>query len=308
MTEPAATPAWLLQPQFGLCPCGCIGRRRKGNFVAKTLNGAATLMRQTMFSSDVASAPGLLQRVEPRVKLLTILGLLVTAALVRNIPALGALYAVTLALAVASALRLGFFVRRVWLFIPIFTGIIVVPAMFNVVTDGTVVVPLGTWFGHPIGLTRQGLVAAGLIVLRVAVSISLVVLLTLTTPWNRLLASLRAVFVPRIFIAVLAMAYRYIFVLLSAVIDMYTARQARSVTDHRDHRRGRRFVTASAGALFGRSHALADEVHLAMVSRGFTGDVPQGRTRRPTAGDAAWMLGCIVLAVVTLTVDRRVGR
>jgi len=43
VTEPAATPAWLLQPQFGLCPCGCIGRRRKGNFVAKTLNGAATL-------------------------------------------------------------------------------------------------------------------------------------------------------------------------------------------------------------------------------------------------------------------------
>ena len=75
MTEPAATPAWLLQPQFGLCPCGCIGRRRKGTFVAKTLNGAATLMRQTMFSSDVASAPGLLQRVEPRVKLLTVLGL-----------------------------------------------------------------------------------------------------------------------------------------------------------------------------------------------------------------------------------------
>ena len=308
MTEPAATPAWLLQPQFGLCPCGCVGRRRKGSFVAKTLNGGALLMRQTMFSSDVASAPGLLQRIEPRVKLLTILGLLLTTGLVRNFPVLAALYAVTLVLAVASALPLGFFVRRVWLFIPIFTGIIVVPAMFNVVTDGTVVVPLGTWFGHPVGLTRQGLVAAGLIVLRVAVSISLVVLLTLTTPWNRLLASLRAVFVPRIFIAVLAMAYRYIFVLLSAVIDMYTARQARSVTDHRDHRRGRGFVTASAGALFGRSHALAEDVHLAMISRGFTGDVPAGRTLRPTALDAGWAVGCVALAVATLVVDRIVGR
>ena len=41
-------------------------------------------------------------------------------------------------------------------------------------------------------MTSQGLTSAGLIVTRVAVSISLVVLLTLTTPWNRLLAALRA--------------------------------------------------------------------------------------------------------------------
>ena len=43
-----------------------------------------------------------------------------------------------------------------------------------------------------VGLTSQGLRAAGLIVMRVATSISLVVLLTLTTPWTRLLAALRA--------------------------------------------------------------------------------------------------------------------
>ena len=306
--EPAATPNWLLQPQFGLCPCGCIGRRRKGSFVAKTLNGIAVLLRQTMFSSDLAAAPGLLQRIEPRVKLLSILGLLLTAAFVRNIPVLAGMYLVALVLAVASALPLGFFVRRVWLFIPIFTGIVVVPATFNVVTHGTVVVPLGTWFGHPLGLTSQGLTAAGLIVLRVAVSISLVVLLTSTTPWHRLLASLRAVFVPRIFIVVLAMAYRYIFVLLSAVIDMYTARLARSVTDHREHGRGRRFVASSAGALFGRAHALADDVHLAMIARGFVGDVPRGRTSRPTWIDAGWLLGVLAVAVATLTVDRLLGR
>ena len=118
-------------------------------------------------------------------------------------------------------------------------------------------------------------------------------LLTLTTPWNRLLSSLRAVFVPRIFVVVLAMAYRYVFVLLVGDRSTCTRRARRAAsTDHRDHAGGRRFVAASAGALFGRSHALADDVHLAMISRGFVGDVPRGRTRRPSAVDVVWLAAC----------------
>ena len=73
-----------------------------------------------------------------------------------------------------------------WLFIPIFTGIVVIPATFSFITHGHIVVTLWTWHGHAVGLTEQGLTAAGLIVMRVARSISLVVLLTLTTPWAKL--------------------------------------------------------------------------------------------------------------------------
>ena len=85
-------------------------------------------------------------------------------------------------------------------------------------------------------------------------SISLVVLLTLTTPWVRLLAALRALLVPRIFILIIGMAYRYIFLLLNSVTDMYTARKARTVgnVDGESHD-GRRFVAATAGALFGKA-------------------------------------------------------
>ena len=271
-TSPA-TPGWLLQAEVGLCPCGCIGRRRKGSFVEKTLNGGAGLLRQAMFSEDVAAGPGLLQRVDPRVKLVTLLGLLLAAALVRDIPVLVAMYLATLALAAASRLSIGFFVRRVWLFIPIFTGVIVLPATFSFVTHGHIVVPLGSWFGHRVGLTRQGLNSAGLMVTRVATSISLVVLLTLTTPWTKLLAALRSLHVPRMFVLVLGMAYRYLFHLLGSVTDMYTARKARLVGAETDVASGRAFVAAGAGALFGKAHALSEEVHQAMVARGYTGEI-----------------------------------
>jgi cobalt/nickel transport system permease protein len=268
-----ATPGWLLESEVGLCPCGCIGRRRKGSFVEKTLNGGAGLLRQAMFSDDVAGGPGLLQRVDPRVKLVTLLGLLVTAALVRTIPVLVAMYLATLGVAAASRLSVGFFVRRVWLFIPIFTGVIMVPAMFSFVTHGHIVVPLGSWFGHRVGLTSQGLHSAGLMVIRVATSISLVVLVTLTTPWTKLLAALRSLLVPRMFILVLGMAYRYLFHLLGSVTDTYTARKARMVGAETDVASGRAFVAASAGALFGKAHALSEEVHQAMVARGYTGEI-----------------------------------
>jgi len=257
----------------------------------------------------MAGRGGLLQRVDPRVKLLTMVGLLMVAALVRHIPVLLVMYGFTLVLAAASKVPLGFFIRRVWFFIPIFTGIIVLPATFSFVTPGDLVVFLWHWNGHPVGITAQGLTAAGLIVARVAVSISLVVLLTITTPWTRLLAALRTLLVPRVFILVFGMAYRYLFLLLNTVTDMYTARKARSPGGpSSDVKEGQRFVSASAGALLGKAHALSEEVHLAMVSRGYRGEVRTLSGSGPGAIDAMWAAAVVVTAVLVLGGDRLLGR
>ena len=163
-TEPARTPSWLVKSEVGLCPCGCIGTRKKGSFVEKTLAGASNVMRQAMFSDDVSAQNGLLQKIDPRVKILSLLGLLIATAFIRNIPALLVMYAGTLLLAAASGLPLSFFIKRVWLFIPIFTGIVVLPATFSFITHGHIVLPLWSWGGHQVGITSQGLGAAGLIV------------------------------------------------------------------------------------------------------------------------------------------------
>jgi cobalt ECF transporter T component CbiQ len=300
--EPGSTPGWLVQDEPGLCPCGCIGKRSKAGFVARTIDGGATLMRRAMFAEDVASRENLLQRIDPRVKLVSIVGLLVTVALAHTVPVLALAYLATVGLAAASGLPVGFFVRRVWLFVPIFTGIVVLPATLSLVTPGDIVVPLGTWFGTPVGLTHQGLTTALLLVLRVATSISLVVLLTLTTPWARLLAALRALLVPRMFIQVLGMTYRYTFHLLGSVTDMYLARKARTVNVE-SSQSGRAFVAASAGALFGKSHVLAEEVHQAMVSRGYTGDARTLDTWHPGRIDLLWSLGCLLAAAAVLGLD-----
>ena len=304
----SVTPGWLLQRDVALCPCGCIGKRSKASFIDKTIAGASSVLRQALFTDDIAARPGLLQRVDPRVKAITTLAIVIAAALVRNIPVLVGMYVAALLLAMASMIPVAYFIKRVWLFIPIFTGIVVLPATFSFITHGHVVVPLGHWFGHRVGLTSQGLRSAGLIVIRVATSISFVVLVALTTTWTRLLAALRSMLVPRMFILVLGMAYRYVFHLLGSVTDMYEARKARTVQTDNVARSGRAFVSATAGTMFGKAHAMSEEVYQAMVSRGYTGQARTMSAFRIRAIDVAWLAWCAIAIALVVGVDRAIGR
>jgi len=298
-----AAPEWLVRPQVGLCPCGCIGRRSRAGFLARTIDGLADVTRQAVFADEIGSRAGLLQRLDPRTKLLGLVVLLVTASFVHQVVLLAALYLLSLVLAAASAVPIGGFLKRVWLTIPLFTAFVVLPATTNLITPGEVVVPLGTWFGHPVGLTLQGLTGAVLLVSRVAVSVSLALLVTVTTSWPRLLEALRSLRIPRMFVTVGAMAYRYVFVLVEVVTDRYTARVARTVRRERA-KAGRSFVVASAGALFGRAHQLSGEVHDAMIARGYVGEC---RTLDPPSfqlADATAAAGLVLIVVSVLLAGR----
>lgn len=307
MTAAARTPDWLLAGDAAICPCGRIGKRRKVSFVRRTLTGGSDLLRQVMFSDETSSRPGLLQRLEPRVKLLGLLALVVTAAFLRTIPALLALYALTLALAALSRLSVRFFLLRVWLFVPIFSGIVLIPATLSVVTEGDVVWTLWHWHGKPHGFTSQGLTSAALVLSRVATSISLVVLLTLSTPWTRLLASLRALGVPKMFILIIGMAYRYLFLLLGSVTDMYQARSSRTIGSEKHDKKARAFVAASAGALFGRTMAMSEEVHQAMTARGYRGDAKVLAQPKPAIPDLMFGVAVALVAAGLLIAERTLG-
>jgi cobalt ABC transporter, permease protein CbiQ len=303
----SGTPQWLLQSEPGMCPCGCMGKRSKGSHLRRTLTTGANLLRQVMFTEDTAARQGMLQRLDPRVKILATVVLLIAASLLRTVPALLALYAATLAVAAASRLPLGFFIKRVWLFVPVFTGVMVLPATLSVVTPGDLVWTLWHWDGTAEGFTRQGLLAAALVVSRVAVSISLVVLLTLTTTWARLLAALRALGVPKMFILIIGMAYRYVFLLLAGITDMYEARTARTIGPVKHDRGARAFLGASVGALIGRSHQLSEEVHQAMTARGWTGDAKTLDRAALRPVDALPVVVALAVAALVVSGERFLG-
>jgi cobalt/nickel transport system permease protein len=111
-----------------------------------------------------------------------------------------------------------------------------------------------------------GLVAVQIIV-RSTLSLATMILLTNTTPFSSLLALLRKIGVPALFVTVLALMYRYLFVLIDEAERMQRARLSRTFTGSTK----RRWWTLAGliGQLFVRSTARAERIYSAMCARGW---------------------------------------
>jgi cobalt/nickel transport system permease protein len=307
-------PEWLLKGQeVGLCSCYTVGRRRREGFLERTVREASDAAARSLFSEQLARMPGLLQRRDPRIKLLGMLMLLVVASWSHRVEIILGLYIFLLGTALLSKVPVNLFVKRVWVTVPVFTGLVVLPSIFNIVTPGDpllAIAPLGSARVGPFALpevltiTRQGLLGAVTLVARVGVSVSAMLLLTLTTRWSDLLKALRSLLVPRVFIVVLAMTYRYIFLLLSLAEEMFTARRSRQVGRKPTTREGQQFVASAAATLLGKSYALSQEVYSAMVSRGFRGRVETIHTFSLSPGDLALALTMAGAGVAALVLER----
>ena len=119
----------------------------------------------------------------------------------------------------------------------------------------------------------------------------------LTTPWADLLKSLKAIRVPQLFILVLAMTYRYIFLFLHLANGMFEARKSRTVarTSGGEHRR---WISGSMGNLLNRSVKMSNDVYAAMVARGFEGEMRTLSRYRMRAADWAALVGAVAIALV----------
>jgi cobalt/nickel transport system permease protein len=270
--------------------------RTAETFTDKTIHSISKLFREIIFSSEYATRPGLMQRLDPRVKLATILALIVAVSFCRRAEFLAGFYAVTLALAAVSKIPSGFFIKRVWLFIPLFSGIIVLPAL--VMVPGEPLAHLFRIGALDIAITHQGAEAALIFVLRVAASVSFIVLLTLTTKWTSLLRALTSVRVPAIFVLILGISYRYIFFMLSFIEEMYMARRSRTLQPA-DRRTGGGWVAGRMGYTLSRSLRMGDNVYEAMVSRGFTGNIRLMEASHPGAADIAWA-ACTICGILAV--------
>lgn len=277
--------------------------RPRRDFVATTLADLTAAVQRSVFAEEYARRNGWLQALDPRVKVLTFLGFLLLCGWTHRLEVLVVLYGLTLALAAAARIPLGFFVKRVWVFIPLFTGFVALPAVFNWVTPGEPLVtllrvPAGWRFLPPdLSITAQGLRGAAFLVARVATSVSFAVLLVLTTPWARLLKALAVLRFPSVGILILGMTYRYLFVFLRVVGDLFLARRSRTVGPAPPGEE-RRWIADRLGYLAGRSYHLGHEAYLAMVSRGWGGQAHLVDDFRLGWRDGVWVAFAVGVAAV----------
>jgi cobalt/nickel transport system permease protein len=237
------------------------------NFIEHTIDHLHAALARAMYAETLAGGRGLLQNLDPRVKLAGLLALVLATGLSSSLWVIAAIFAFAVMLALLSALSVPQLMAPAWISALTFTGALALPAIF--LTPGTVLLPfprLG------IGVTSQGLTSASFLILRAGTSATLALLLVFTTPWTHVLKALRVFRVPVVFVVALGMTFRYILLLLETARQMFESRKSRSVG--RMNSAGERsLAVSSAAVLLSRSFQLSGEVFLAMQARGFRGEV-----------------------------------
>ena len=266
---------------------------KKNNFIERSLRGALSFLKEATFADDIASRQGLLQSIDPRVKTITFFLFIIQIVVTKNLFILVCLYALCLVLTLCSRINLGFFLKRTWIFIPLFSLFIAIPALFNVVTPGDSLMTFRI-DGSTISITRQGVLGASFFVARVTTSVSFAVLLSLTTRHSELLRVLRVFKIPQIFVMVIGMCHRYIYLFAELVENTYLAIKSRVGRNVR-HKRGRHIVAWNIASLWNRSYQLNEAVYQAMLSRGYRGEPVVWDDFKITVKDGLWL--CFVITV-----------
>lgn len=138
---------------------------------------------------------------------------------------------------------------------------------------------------------------------KVFLSVGLVNLLSVTTPWNRLTESLRFFHVPDLLIFTFDITLKYIVLLGEVCLHMLDALRLRSVGTNKH--KGKAF-SGIMGTAFLKSRAMAEEMYGAMVCRGFEGEYASLQKPKLTAFDLLPLTVMIAMTVLFFYLEGKI--
>jgi cobalt ECF transporter T component CbiQ len=268
----------------------------------RLLSQVAKVIRQSLDMETISRRDGVLQRLDPRFVFVFLLSLVVISVLLRNPLSMALMIVLSLILAILSKVPLGWYLKRVWLFVPLFSVIILIPSMTNLVTRGQTFGPSVQLFGLDIYFTREGVAYAITFTLRVGAAVSLSILMVATIGWSRLMAAMAQLRFPPSFVIILDMTYRYIHLLLDTVANMFMARKSRMVS-RPNKREIREIGGSSVTNIFNKSYKMSENVYQAMISRGYTGKPRVMADLRSNRIDVVFTIAVICFAALVLGFD-----
>ncbi len=257
------------------------GSKNSGMALERTLKAVLSFLEDALFNEKTASRSGLLQKVEPRTKIVVIALLLIGLSFERSLAGMSRFIALGLVLAALSRIPAGMYLKRL---LPgvLFTAVIALPASLGAVTPGQPVFTILTH--HSIYISRQGLLAALGLVARVTGSMMIVLLAGFTTRPPELVKAV-SFFIPGFLKTVFSMSYRYMFFLVRRLEEFILARKARGAYHPGKGGTGkgrgwagrsgpdRKWVGSRAASLLIMSLKLRRELEFAMEARGAAEEV-----------------------------------
>jgi cobalt/nickel transport system permease protein len=198
--------------------------------------------------------------------------------------------ALVISVEILSELGIKYVLRRSLLAIPFVLAAL--PILFTTEGDPAFMLEIGPW---TLTVSQPGLERFISIALKSWLSIQAAILLAASTPFPDLLVAMRAVRIPRLLVTIFSLMWRYLFVLADEAMRLLRARSARSGhSDQPGLKPGgklawrARVAGGMAGSLFLRAFERSDRIYMAMVARGYDGEV---RTfPLPRLQPAGWVL------------------
>ncbi len=297
-------PEWLIERQT---PAQLAVRQPKEGFADKTLRHVLSFIKGTLFNEGISSKKGFMQHIEPRVKALSLIGLIVVLSFLKDARAISLFLVLSIILYLCSRIPIMLYLKKL-MPVVLVTIFISLPAALNLIVKGDAVFTLfslsrdytiGPWYiQKEIALTRQGIHSVLMLNLRVLTSISLAMLIALTTKPESMVKAISSL-LPGPFNLIVSISYRYIFFLLKRVEQSIMALKSRSLG--RISTKGQqRWVASRMGFLFSLSYRLSEDLYKAMEARGYKGETKVIDIFRITAMDIIWSVFCIIFSAVIL--------
>lgn len=216
----------------------------KDGFINKSIFGFIGLLGR--IKRDVSEETGVLYRINPMVKLISTLILIIFLSLSKvdmYTYLIGTYFLVSLATLDGRLVRK---IITLSLTIPIFTLIVLIPAMF-------------------MGNIHNSLI----LVLKVAITLIAVNILSHTTQWHDVTKAFKMLFISDLFILVFDITIRYIYILGEFALEMLYALRLKSVGRNKKKYKA---VSSIMGNLFFKTKSMGEDMYAAMECRGFTGE------------------------------------
>ena len=187
-------------------------------------------------------------------------------------PAYAGFLLVLVAVIAVSGVPVGYIARRMVVEVPFVVFALLMPF----IAAGPRTEVLG------VAVSQHGLLSAWALLAKGTLGVIASLTLAATTEPRHLLAGLERLRVPNLLVQIMGFMIRYLDVVTDEMGRMRVARESRGFTAR--NVRHWPILARSSGALFIRSYERGERVHLAMLSRGYTGTLPQ--TTRPSTRQA----------------------
>jgi cobalt ECF transporter T component CbiQ len=283
--------------------------KRNLPFIDRTIRNIAVIIKSVYNQNETASKDGLLQKINARSKIIFLFGFIILISFIRQIQAQLIIAAFLFILFIFSKVKLTSIYKKIFLLGFFFGFLIIAPASLNIVSEGRIIFNLIHFnsahhfllYNIPknIGITYEGCLVVLKFSLRITNSIAITMLVIYTTSFAEIIKSLKIFFVPDLFLLVITLSYKFIFILSHTTEETYFALKSRWWKNSKEIS-ANRFIAERITFIFRKSWIRYEEIYKAMVARGFNGNVNLCYMQKFKSIDIAFLI--FVIAFGTLCI------